>query len=127
MDQTFGTPGVSYVKWDCNRFVTQPGSTYLPADRQLDLLVDYNFALYDIMKRMADKYPGVMVMECSGGSGRADYGALKYFHSSGPATTRPARPHESSGASAISSPPSPSPRTSPKWATARPNSRRTWP
>ena len=81
VDETLGTPGVSYVKWDCNRYVTQPGSTYLPADRQSDLLVDYNFALYEVMGRMAKKYPRIMAMECSGGSGRADYGALKYFHS----------------------------------------------
>jgi alpha-galactosidase len=81
VDETLGTPGVAYVKWDCNRFVTQPGSTYLPSDRQSDLLVDYNFALYDVMARMVKKYPQIMAMECSGGSGRADYGALKYFHS----------------------------------------------
>ena len=45
------------------------------------MLIDYNFALYDIMARMAKKYPNVMAMLCSGGGGRADYGALKYFHS----------------------------------------------
>ena len=81
VDQALGTPGVSYVKWDCNRFVTQPGSAYLPADRQTDLLVDYNFALYDVMARMVKKYPQVMGMACSGGSGRADYGTMKYFDS----------------------------------------------
>ncbi len=81
VDETLGTRGVAYVKWDCNRFVTQPGSTYLPSDRQSDLLVDYNFALYEVMARMVKKYPQIMAMECSGGSGRADYGALKYFDS----------------------------------------------
>jgi alpha-galactosidase len=81
VDHALATPGVSYVKWDCNRFVTQPGSTWLSAGCQSDLLVDYNFALYDIMGRMAEKYPQVMAMACAGGSGRADYGALKYFDS----------------------------------------------
>jgi alpha-galactosidase len=33
------------------------------------------------MKRMAEKYPNIMAMACAGGSGRVDYGALKYFHS----------------------------------------------
>ena len=46
VDDTLATPGVSFVKWDANRFVTQPGSTYLPPDEQSDLLIDYNFALY---------------------------------------------------------------------------------
>jgi alpha-galactosidase len=81
VDATLGTPGISYVKWDCNRFVTQPGSAYLPAARQSNLLVDYNFALYDILAGMVKKYPQVMAMVCAGGSGRADYGAMKYFDS----------------------------------------------
>lgn len=82
IDNTLGpNPGISYVKWDANRYVTQPGSTYLPPDEQSHLLVDYNFALYDIMARMVQNYPHVMAMLCSGGSGRVDYGALRYFHS----------------------------------------------
>jgi alpha-galactosidase len=78
--QTLSTPGVNFVKWDANRFVTQPGSTYLPPDEQSELLIRYNFALYGVMSNMAKTFPGVMAMACSGGGGRADYGALKYFH-----------------------------------------------
>jgi alpha-galactosidase len=74
-------PDISYVKWDCNRYVTQPGSSYLPTDKQSHLLIDYNWALLNLMKRTADNYPNVMMMLCSGGSGRTDYGSLKYFHS----------------------------------------------
>ena len=81
VDQTLGTPGVSYVKWDANRYVTQPGSPYLPGDRQSELLIDYNFALYDLMARMAAQHPTVFGMACSGGGGRVDYGTLRYFHS----------------------------------------------
>jgi alpha-galactosidase len=80
VDSTLSIPGISYVKWDANRFVTQPGSTYLSAADQSELLIDYNFALYDIMRRMAEKFPNTIAMACSGGGGRADYGALKYFH-----------------------------------------------
>lgn len=82
IDKTFSSSSdIVYTKWDCNRYVTQPGSTYLPADEQTHLLTDYNFALYDIMDRMAKKYPNIMAMVCSGGGGRVDYGALKHFHS----------------------------------------------
>jgi alpha-galactosidase len=80
ISNTLGTPGVAYVKWDANRYVTQPGSPYLPPGEQTDLLVDYNFALYDLMARMARTFPQTTVMLCSGGGGRADYGALRYFH-----------------------------------------------
>jgi alpha-galactosidase len=41
---------------------------------------------------MAAHYPQVMVMLCSGGAGRLDYGALKYFHAFWPSdNTDPAR------------------------------------
>jgi alpha-galactosidase len=93
IDDTLGqNPGISYVKWDANRYVTQPGSAYLKPDEQSHLLIDYNFALYNVMSNMAQKYPQVTAMLCSGGSGRADYGALKYFDSFWPSdNTDPAR------------------------------------
>jgi alpha-galactosidase len=80
VSNTLATSGAGYVKWDANRFVTQPGSTYLAPGEQSDVLVDYNFALYDVMARMAKNFPGVTAMACSGGGGRVDYGTLKYFH-----------------------------------------------
>jgi alpha-galactosidase len=85
-------PGISYVKWDCNCYVTQPGSSGLgPAD-QTHLLIDYQHSLYEVMGRFATNYPQVMRMLCSGGAGRLDYGALKYFHSFWPSdNTDPAR------------------------------------
>ncbi len=77
---TLGVPGMSYVKWDCNRYLTQPGSSYLAPDRQSHLWIDYVNALYAMMERTAKTYPNIELMLCSGGGGRADYGALKYFH-----------------------------------------------
>lgn len=74
-------PGIRYVKWDCNRYVSQPGSTYLPVNEQSHLLIDYNHALYRLMDRFATNYPNVMAMLCAGGSGRVDYESMKYFHS----------------------------------------------
>ena len=73
-------PNISYAKWDCNRYLTQPGSSYLPADRQSDLDIDYVQALYALMDKTAKTFPNTELMLCSGGGGRADYGALKYFH-----------------------------------------------
>lgn len=85
-------PGISYVKWDCNCYVTQPGSTWLGPQEQTHLLVDYQRSLYDVMGRMATNYPQVMAMLCSGGAGRLDYGALRFFDSFWPSdNTDPAR------------------------------------
>lgn len=75
-----GVPGISYAKWDCNRYLTQPGSPYLPADKQSHLWIDYVHALYALMDKTATTFPNIELMLCSGGGGRVDYGALRYFH-----------------------------------------------
>lgn len=82
IDQTLRpNPGITYVKWDCNRYITQPGSSYLSAANQSHLWIDYNRALYRLMDRFAKGFPDVQAMLCAGGSGRVDYGAMPYFHS----------------------------------------------
>ena len=80
ISNTLSVPGISYAKWDCNRFLTQPGSSWLGPDRQSHLTIDYVNALYRLMDKTAKSFPDTELMLCSGGGARADYGALKYFH-----------------------------------------------
>ncbi|TDN39534.1 alpha-galactosidase [Hymenobacter sp. UV11] len=70
--------GVAYLKWDCNRMITNGYSQYLGKD-QSHLYVDYVRGLYRVLDRVRQKYPHVPMMLCSGGGARADYGGLKYF------------------------------------------------
>src|SRR5688572_8316733 len=72
------SPGVAFIKWDCNRSMTNAYSQYLK-DKQSHLFIDYTRSLYKVMDRIRAKYPYLPVMLCSGGGGRTDYGALKYF------------------------------------------------
>jgi alpha-galactosidase len=72
-------PDITYAKWDCNRYLTQPGSSYLAPDRQSELWINYVHALYVLMDKTAKTFPDTELMLCSGGGGRVDYGALKYF------------------------------------------------
>jgi len=71
-------PGIAFIKWDCNRMMTNAYSSYLK-DKQSHLYVDYVNSLYNILDRIRQKYPHLPVMLCSGGGGRVDYGALRYF------------------------------------------------
>jgi alpha-galactosidase len=80
IEETLGVPGISYAKWDCNRFLTQPGSSYLEPDKQAHLWIDYTRALYALMDKTARTFPKTELMLCSGGGGRVDYGAMRYFH-----------------------------------------------
>ncbi len=79
ISKTLGVPGITYAKWDCNRFLTQPGSSWLAPDRQTHLWIDYVHALYHLMDKTASTFPKTELMLCSGGGGRVDYGALRYF------------------------------------------------
>ena len=71
-------PGVKYFKWDCNSPITNIYSPYLK-DRQGQLYIDYVRGLYNVLDRLAENYPDVQMMLCSGGGARCDFEALKYF------------------------------------------------
>jgi alpha-galactosidase len=72
------SPGVAFIKWDCNRSMTNAYSQYLK-DKQSHLYIEYTRSLYKVLERIRAKYPTLPIMLCSGGGGRADYAALKYF------------------------------------------------
>jgi alpha-galactosidase len=71
-------PGVAFIKWDCNRSMTNAYSAYLK-EKQSHLFIEYTRCLYKVMDRIRAKYPHLPIMLCSGGGGRTDYGGLKYF------------------------------------------------
>jgi alpha-galactosidase len=71
-------PGVAFIKWDCNRSMTNAYSTYLK-EKQSHLYIEYTRGFYKIMERIRAKYPKLPIMLCAGGGGRTDYEALKYF------------------------------------------------
>ena len=71
-------PGIAFFKWDCNSPITNIYSAYLK-DKQSHLYIDYVRGLYNVLERIKAKYPKLPMMLCSGGSGRVDYEALKYF------------------------------------------------
>jgi alpha-galactosidase len=79
-DMLAKNPGITYVKWDCNKTITDPGSSYLGADRQKNLQVDYINGYYAVLDRLVKKHPAFIFQACGSGGGRADYGAMKYHH-----------------------------------------------
>lgn len=62
--------GVSYVKWDMNRPMTdmpRPGYNH-----------EYTLGYYDILDRITGAFPHILFEGCSGGGGRFDAGTLHY-------------------------------------------------
>ena len=73
-------PGISYLKWDANRDLTEPGSPALPVDRQSHLPIDRVRATEAIFREVAERHPDVELMACASGGGRSDLGTLRWFH-----------------------------------------------
>jgi alpha-galactosidase len=64
---------ITYLKWDMNRDISQPGGRdgRAVAHRQ-------TLAFYDLLNRVREAHPTVEIESCSSGGGRADYGVLAH-------------------------------------------------
>lgn len=63
-------PGISYLKWDANRDLTEAGSNAVERAR----------ATWGAMAEVASRHPDVELMACASGGGRSDLGTLRSFH-----------------------------------------------
>ncbi len=73
-----GIPSLAFVKWDCNANIHNPGSAYIPADRQPNLWYDYTIGYYELLARLQSKRPQIMTQACASGGGHMDFGSLRY-------------------------------------------------
>ena len=69
---------IDYIKWDCNRNITEAASALLPAERQGEFFHRYVLGVYDLMDRITSAFPHILLENCSGGGGRFDPGMLYY-------------------------------------------------
>ncbi len=72
-------PDIAYIKWDANMSVVNYASSYLTADKQSHLYIDFHRGLRKIMDRIRSKYPDLVIQACASGGGRANYGILPNF------------------------------------------------
>lgn len=71
--------GISYVKWDMNRQLSEVGSAAFPADQQGEIYHRYVLGLYRCMGELTQRFPDVLFEGCAGGGGRFDPGILAYM------------------------------------------------
>ncbi len=79
MSRVFSTPGLSYVKWDMNRFFSDVYSQSLGAERQGEVFHRYMLGLYHIMGELTERFPHILFEGCAAGGNRFDLGMLCYF------------------------------------------------
>lgn len=70
---------ISYIKWDMNRNMSEPGSLLLPPEKQQEFSHRYMLGLYHVLETLTTNFPDVLFEGCSGGGGRFDLGMFYYY------------------------------------------------
>ncbi|HPO02357.1 MAG TPA: alpha-galactosidase [Treponemataceae bacterium] len=76
MDRLLSENRISFIKWDLNRSVSEPGG---PPEHRRDANLRHIEAVYRVVSRLRERHPAVRFQTCSGGGGRADIGILRHF------------------------------------------------
>jgi alpha-galactosidase len=78
LTEVLGGAPISYVKWDMNRNITEPFSRSLPPDRQGEFFHRYILGVYELYRRLIERFPEILFESCAGGGGRFDPGLLAF-------------------------------------------------
>ncbi|CEG28594.1 alpha-galactosidase [Bacillus sp. B-jedd] len=78
MSEIIEQTGLSYIKWDMNRNITEAFSSKLAQDRQGEFFHRYILGVYDLYKRLTTRFSDVLFESCAGGGGRFDPGMMYY-------------------------------------------------
>jgi len=69
---------ISYIKWDFNRYLTEPYGLALPPERQGEFHHRWVLGLYELYRRLIAAFPDVLFESCASGGGRFDPALLAF-------------------------------------------------
>lgn len=78
LDALLSSCDIRYLKWDMNRGLATVYSAALPAGRQGEVYHRYVLGVYELQRRLTERYPDLLVENCAGGGARFDCGMLCY-------------------------------------------------
>jgi alpha-galactosidase len=78
LDRLLTENQISFIKWDMNRPLSEPGWPDVPRERQREVWVRHTRGVYEILERLRQRHPEVAFESCSSGGGRVDLGILRY-------------------------------------------------
>ena len=70
---------IRYVKWDCNRRLSEAGSALLPPERAGEVFHRYVLGLYDVLERITGRFPHILFENCASGGARFDPAMMCFF------------------------------------------------
>jgi len=79
IDDILSCGDIDYVKWDMNRNMTEVGSAGQSRNRQREVSHRYILGLYDLLSRLTQKYPDILLENCASGGNRFDLGMLSFM------------------------------------------------
>lgn len=78
LKRILSSANIEYVKWDMNRQLSEVGNSILKPECQRELWHRYVLGVYEVMERLVNEFPDILLENCSGGGGRFDPGMLYY-------------------------------------------------
>ena len=69
---------ISYIKWDMNRYMSEPYSPSLPPEKQGEMMHRYILGVYSLYYRLTQEFPDILIESCASGGARFDAGLLYY-------------------------------------------------
>ena len=63
---------ISYIKWDMNRYMSEPYSRGLAAKDQGKMMHRYILGVYDLYTRLTEEFPEILFESCASGGARFD-------------------------------------------------------
>lgn len=78
MDDLLSNNDIRFIKWDMNRHFSEPGWPDAPEGRDREIWVRHTRGVYEVLRQLRAKHPGVLWESCSGGGGRIDLGVMPY-------------------------------------------------
>lgn len=76
--KTFDGIKLDYIKWDFNRYITEPGSPSLKDYEQGVASFKFMKGSYELLNWFNNMWPHALLETCSGGGGRFDLGMMYY-------------------------------------------------
>jgi len=70
--------GITYIKWDMNRIITEAYDITRNANQQGELFHRYILGVYDLYDRLINEFPEILFESCASGGARFDAGMLYY-------------------------------------------------
>ena len=78
MTDILSSAPIMYVKWDLNRSICDMYSHVSGKEHSGELYHKYVLGVYDLLERLLERFPDLLIEGCSGGGGRFDAGMLYY-------------------------------------------------